>query len=67
MVGVRVCEGREGDMNPRKLVLVVVWGCLFMYATSVGIPAKDTLSLTRILATLIHIKNAYVDEDYEQI
>ena len=25
MVGDRVSEGREGDMNPRKLVLVVVW------------------------------------------
>ena len=54
MVGVRVCEGREGDMNLGKLVLVVVWGCLFIvycctkvvYAASVGIPAKDTLSLS---------------------
>ena len=54
--GVRVCEGKEGDMNPGKLVLVVVWGCLFIvycctkvvYATSVGIPAKDTLEMLEI-------------------
>ena len=53
-VGVRFCEEREGDMNPGKLVLVVVWGCLFIvycctkvvYAFSVRIPAKDTLSLS---------------------
>ena len=54
MVGVRVYERREGDMNPEKLVLVVVWDCSFIvycctevvHATSVRIPSKDTLSLS---------------------